>query len=128
MALTRMLICAYATQGTQFDIDSMQRTTDDVSQCTPSVECANYKDEAAAVVDIYAIDLRLGAMGLCTGTALPHVVTDSWHTTMDLHPSMKPEVDAPCCGIRCSSLVCPPLTPVGTSWSRLCSKGVVLPT
>ena len=69
-------------RGTQFDIDSMQRTTDDVSQCTPSVECANYKDEAAAVIDIYAIDLRLGAMGLCTGTALPHVITDAWHTTI----------------------------------------------
>ena len=86
------------------------------------------RHEAAAVVDIYAIDLRLGAMGLCTGTALPHVTTDAWHTTLDLHPSMKSEVDAPCCGIHCSSLVCPLLTPVDTSWSRLCSKGVVLPT
>ncbi len=55
-------------QGTQFDIDSMQRTTDDVSQCTPSVECSSWQEEAAAVVDIYAIDMRLGAMGLCTGT------------------------------------------------------------
>ena len=54
-------------QGTQFNIDSMQRTTDDVSQCTPSVECGDYRNEAAAVVDIYAIDMRLGAMGLCTG-------------------------------------------------------------
>ena len=54
-------------QGTQFNVDSMQRTTDDVSQCTPSVECGDYRNEAAAVVDIYAIDMRLGAMGLCTG-------------------------------------------------------------
>ena len=56
-------------QGTQFNIDSMQRTTDDVSQCTPSVECGDWRNEAAAVVDIYAIDMRLGAMGLCTGDA-----------------------------------------------------------
>ncbi|CAL8468064.1 g7603 [Coccomyxa elongata] len=56
-------------QGTQFNIDQMQKTTDGVSQCTPSVECAStWAHEAAAVVDIYAIDMRLGAMGLCTGT------------------------------------------------------------
>lgn len=46
----------------------MQKTSDGVSQCTPSVECATtWAQEAAAVVDIYAIDMRLGAMGLCTG-------------------------------------------------------------
>ena len=57
-------------QGTQFNIDSMQITSDDVSECTPSVECSSYHDEAAAVVAIYAIDMRLGAMGLCTGTVV----------------------------------------------------------
>ena len=57
-------------QGTQFDIDSMQVTSDDVSQCTPSVECGSWQDAAAAVVAIYAIDMRLGAMGLCTGTVV----------------------------------------------------------
>lgn len=117
----------YPMQGTQFDIDSMQRTTDDVSQCTPSVDCANYKDEAAAVVDIYAIDLRLGAMGLCTGTALPHAITDAWHTTMEVHSFMKYEVDASCCGVHCPSLTCLLLMPVENCWSRLCSKGVVRP-
>ncbi|BDA42249.1 probable lysyl endopeptidase at N-terminal half [Coccomyxa sp. Obi] len=56
-------------QGTQFNVDQMQKTTDGVSQCTPSVECAtSWIQEAAAVVDIYAIDMLLGAMGLCTGT------------------------------------------------------------
>lgn len=41
---------------------------DGVSTCTPSVECAPaWADAAAAVVDIYAVDMRLGAMGLCTG-------------------------------------------------------------
>lgn len=63
-------------QGTQFNIDSMQRTTDDVSQCTPSVECGDYRNEAAAVVDIYAIDMRLGAMGLCTGDPIQPGLSD----------------------------------------------------
>jgi hypothetical protein len=59
---------AVVRQGTQFNIDQMQRTTDGISLCTPSVECApNWAQEAAAVVDIYAVDLNLGAMGLCTG-------------------------------------------------------------
>lgn len=61
---------AAGVQGTQFDIDSMQVTSDDVSQCTPSVQCSSWHDEAAAVVAIYAIDMRLGAMGLCTGTVV----------------------------------------------------------
>ena len=55
-------------QGTQFDIDTIQSTSDDISQCTPSVECSSYHDAAAAVVAIYAVDMRLGAMGVCTGT------------------------------------------------------------
>ena len=41
---------------------------DDVGQCTPSAECApGWADEAAAVVAIYAVDVRMGALGLCTG-------------------------------------------------------------
>ena len=41
---------------------------DDVGQCTPSAECApEWGDEGAAVVAIYAVDVRMGALGLCTG-------------------------------------------------------------
>ncbi|CAK0770461.1 hypothetical protein CVIRNUC_003769 [Coccomyxa viridis] len=69
--------------GTQFNIDSMQRTTDDVSQCTPSVECGDYRNEAAAVVDIYAIDMRLGAMGLCTGTIVSAPLGKKYLLTAD---------------------------------------------
>ena len=61
-------ILAGVMQGTQFNVDQMQMTSDGVSQCTASVECAPaWAEEASGVVDIYAIDMRLGAMGLCTG-------------------------------------------------------------
>lgn len=40
-----------------------------VGQCTPSIRCAGrgFQQAAAGVVDIYAMDVRIGAMGICTG-------------------------------------------------------------
>lgn len=40
-----------------------------VGQCTPSIMCAGrgFRQAAAGVVNIYAIDMHAGAMGLCTG-------------------------------------------------------------
>ncbi len=46
-----------------------------VDSCTPNVECfsnSNYNDSMSAVVAIYAINLSLGAMALCTGGSQPH--------------------------------------------------------
>ena len=43
-----------------------------VGQCTPSIMCAgkDFRQAAAGVVNIYAIDMHAGAMGLCTGACL----------------------------------------------------------
>ncbi len=40
-----------------------------VGQCTPSIRCAgrSFQQAGAGVVAIYAVDMRVGAMGLCTG-------------------------------------------------------------
>ncbi len=41
-----------------------------VGQCTPSVECfPEYAQAANAVIDIYAVNVQLGAMALCTGAS-----------------------------------------------------------
>ena len=50
----------------------MTRARAQVGQCTPSIMCAGrgFRQAAAGVVNIYAIDMHAGAMGLCTG-ALP---------------------------------------------------------
>ena len=42
-----------------------------VGFCTPSARChPEYSQTRAAVIDIYAINLSLGAMALCTGASL----------------------------------------------------------
>ncbi len=93
-------------QGTQFDIDSMQVTSDDVSQCTPSVECSSWHDEAAAVVAIYAIDMRLGAMGLCTGTVVNAPQGRKYLLTAD-HCFIGEHLRKPsfCMGLVCKALL-----------------------
>ena len=50
----------------------LQRRDDEISQCTKSVRCDhNMHRMDDAVVDIYAINLQLGAMAVCTGDTLP---------------------------------------------------------
>ena len=59
------------TAGSGFDMSVLQRKEDVISQCTQSVLCDNdVSDINDAVVDIYAINLQLGAMAVCTGGAL----------------------------------------------------------
>ena len=42
-----------------------------LSSCTPSAACdPQYNTSARAVIAIYAINLSLGAMALCTGAPL----------------------------------------------------------
>ena len=56
------------TAGSGFDMSALQRRADVVSQCTQSVLCDQSVDDIEdAVVDIYAINLQLGAMAVCTG-------------------------------------------------------------
>ena len=56
------------TAGSGFDMSALQRKSDVVSQCTQSVLCDKSVDDIEdAVVDIYAINLQLGAMAVCTG-------------------------------------------------------------
>ena len=50
----------------------LQRRDDEISQCTKSVRCDhNMHRMDDAVVDIYAINLQLGAMAVCTGDTFP---------------------------------------------------------
>ena len=47
-----------------------------LSSCTPSAACdPQYSTSARAVIAIYAINLSLGAMALCTGARLPATAT-----------------------------------------------------
>ena len=56
------------TAGSGFDMSALQRKDDVISQCTQSVRCdSRVRDIDDAVVDIYAINLQLGAMAVCTG-------------------------------------------------------------
>ena len=58
------------TAGSGFDMSALQRKDDVILQCTQSVRCDdNVRDIDDAVVDIYAINLQLGAMAVCTGEA-----------------------------------------------------------
>ena len=50
----------------------LQRRDDEISQCTKSVRCDHSMHRMDdAVVDIYAINLQLGAMAVCTGDTFP---------------------------------------------------------
>jgi hypothetical protein len=56
------------TPGTGFDLDQLRQTEDVTAPCTPSVLCDPHWDLVNdAVLDIYAINMKLGAMALCTG-------------------------------------------------------------
>ena len=56
------------TPGSGFDMSVLQRKDDVISQCTQSVRCDDRVGEVDdAIVDIYAINLQLGAMAVCTG-------------------------------------------------------------
>lgn len=51
-----------------------------VGYCTPSARChPEYSQTRAAVIDIYAINLSLGAMALCTGVSLLRVHVGAAH-------------------------------------------------
>ena len=56
------------TPGTGFNLSEMQQREDPISPCTPSVLCdPAYSRIKDAIVDIYAVNVKLKAMGLCTG-------------------------------------------------------------
>lgn len=59
------------TPGTDFDLSMMQQKSDSVSSCTPSVLCDSEWDLINdSILDIYAVNVQLGLMALCTGTSL----------------------------------------------------------
>lgn len=61
------------TPGTDFDMSVLQRTSDSVSKCTPSVLCDSEWDVINdSILDIYAVNVQLGAMALCTGASAPY--------------------------------------------------------
>ena len=56
------------TNGTQFDTTIFQQTSDATTPCTPSVECdPRFSEVRAGIVSVYAINMRIRALGLCTG-------------------------------------------------------------
>lgn len=56
------------TPGTGFDMEQLQQTTDSIASCTQSVLCdSDYNLLNDAILDIYAINVELGAMAVCTG-------------------------------------------------------------
>lgn len=58
------------TPGTEFDMSMMQQKSDSVSSCTPSVLCDSEWDLINdSVLDIYAVNVQLGVMALCTGAS-----------------------------------------------------------
>lgn len=60
------------TPGSGFDMGVLQRRSDTISACTQSVRCdPGMRPVDDAIVDIYAINLQLGAMAVCTGE-VPH--------------------------------------------------------
>ena len=60
------------TPGSGFDMSALQQRSDPVSACTQSVRCDPAMSPIDdAIVDIYAINLQLGAMAVCTGE-FPH--------------------------------------------------------
>ena len=71
------------TQGTEFDMSLLQRKTDVVSSCTPSVLCdSQWKTVNDAILDIYAVNIQLGAMALCTGVnAATNILLHSMSTS-----------------------------------------------
>ena len=57
--------------NTQFDMGLLQQTSDATEPCTESIMCApEWEEVAHGVVSIYAINTRIRALGLCTGTRL----------------------------------------------------------
>ncbi|EIE20478.1 trypsin-like serine protease [Coccomyxa subellipsoidea C-169] len=57
------------TPGSQFDTTIMQQTSDATAPCTQSIECdPAWEDVAQGVVSVYAINTRIKALGLCTGS------------------------------------------------------------
>ena len=63
---------ALRTPGTQFNIGKLQQPLDGAAACTPSLACDTKYNatEGRASVSIYAINLQLGALGLCSGAAI----------------------------------------------------------
>jgi hypothetical protein len=59
------------TNGTQFDTTIFQQTSDATAPCTQSIECdPRFEEAARGVVSVYAINMRIRALGLCTGALL----------------------------------------------------------
>ncbi|BDA48490.1 probable lysyl endopeptidase at N-terminal half [Coccomyxa sp. Obi] len=72
------------TPGTEFDMSTMQQKSDSVSSCTPSVLCDSEWDLINdAILDIYAVNVQLGAMALCTGTLITAPIGRKFVLTAD---------------------------------------------
>ncbi|BDA48491.1 probable lysyl endopeptidase at N-terminal half [Coccomyxa sp. Obi] len=72
------------TPGTDFDMSLLQRKSDSVASCTPSVLCDSEWDQINdSVLDIYAVNLQLGAMALCTGTLITAPIGRKFVLTAD---------------------------------------------
>ncbi|KAK9834175.1 hypothetical protein WJX81_005389 [Elliptochloris bilobata] len=70
--------------GTAFRVDLLQQRADKLSSCTPSVECnPELSQVSKAVIDIYAINLSMGAMALCTGTIINAPMNRKYVLTAD---------------------------------------------
>ena len=53
-------------------MEQLRRTSDKVTSCTQNVLCdPKYDRINDAILDIYAINLKIGAMALCTGIYHP---------------------------------------------------------
>ena len=61
----------------------LQRRSDTISACTQSVRCdPDMHPIDDAIVDIYAINLQLGAMAVCTGE-VPHYACFGKHLSRE---------------------------------------------
>jgi len=114
----RRRLAAY-TQGTQFDFGLLQQRMDATAPCTPSVTCAfpTLAQPAAAVVSIYAVNLAVGAVALCTGTIIAAPLGAKYLLTA--HHCLADEKEANSFEYwvlafnheaRCGSLLAPPAT------------------
>ncbi|BDA50643.1 probable lysyl endopeptidase at N-terminal half [Coccomyxa sp. Obi] len=81
------------TPGTQFDTTIMQQTSDATEPCTQSIECdPSWEEVARGVVSVYAINTRIKALGLCTGSIVNAALGNRYLLTADHCFSDKNEI------------------------------------
>ncbi|CAL8463641.1 g3175 [Coccomyxa elongata] len=82
--LLRQSVGIRYTPGTEFDLSMMQQKSDSVSSCTPSVLCdSEWELINDSILDIYAVNVQLGAMALCTGTLITAPIGRKFVLTAD---------------------------------------------